>query len=249
MSTGDGFYHHHRAWADDLRLPFAAIGGYIAQLRDGHEPRPAQASSCSPSATGSPTEYARAPRDRRGAHAVRRRCSASAATCSRTRRAHKFFIEHWGTSLFFNKMREIGAVLAEQGFFAEADDIFYLNIHEVHEALSDVGLAWSGGSARARHRLLAAAGRAAQGDPRAARRVDAAARARRRAGGDQRPDRAAALGRHRRAAARLGERATARATCSGYAASPGVVEGVARVVRDVERDRRRCSRARCSSAR
>ncbi len=63
-------------------------------------------------------------------------------------------------------MREIGAVFVDQGFFDEADDIFYLNIHEVHEALSDVGLAWSGGSAGPRNRLLAAAGRAAQGDPR-----------------------------------------------------------------------------------
>ena len=37
MSTGDGFYHHHRAWADDLRLPFTAIVGYVAQLRDGRD--------------------------------------------------------------------------------------------------------------------------------------------------------------------------------------------------------------------
>ena len=35
MSTGDGFYHHHRAWVDDLRLPFAAITGYIGLLGDG----------------------------------------------------------------------------------------------------------------------------------------------------------------------------------------------------------------------
>jgi pyruvate,water dikinase len=59
---------------------------------------------------------------------------------------HKFFIEHWGTSLFFNKLREIGAVLAENGFFETADDVFYLNIHEVHEALFDLGLAWAGGA-------------------------------------------------------------------------------------------------------
>ena len=35
MSSGDGFYHHHRAWADDLRLPFTAITGYIALIREG----------------------------------------------------------------------------------------------------------------------------------------------------------------------------------------------------------------------
>ena len=146
---------------------------------------------------------------------------------------HKFFIEHWGTSLFFNKMREIGAVMAEHGFFESADDIFYLNIHEVHEALSDLGLAWSGGTAGARHGLLAAARRAAQGDPGAALGVDAAAGARRRARGDQRPDGAAALGRHRRPAARLGEPEPRTRASRGYAASPGVAEGLARVVRDV----------------
>src|SRR2546421_2357908 len=35
MSTGDGFYHHHRAWVDDMRLPFTAITGYIAQIKAG----------------------------------------------------------------------------------------------------------------------------------------------------------------------------------------------------------------------
>ena len=44
------------------------------------------------------------------------------------------------------EMREIGAVMSEHGFFESADDVFYLNIHEVHEALSDLGLAWSGGT-------------------------------------------------------------------------------------------------------
>ena len=145
---------------------------------------------------------------------------------------HKFFIEHWGTSLFFNKMREIGAVMAENGFFESADDVFYLNIHEVHEALSDLGLAWSGGAAargtvywpprvKRRKEILARLSR-----------VDAAAGARRRARGDQRPDGAAAVGRHRRPAARLGEPERGRGR-PGYAASPGVAEGLARVVRDV----------------
>ena len=37
-------------------------------------------------------------------------------------------------------------MLAENGFFESADDVFYLNIHEVHEALFDLGLAWAGGT-------------------------------------------------------------------------------------------------------
>ena len=129
-------------------------------------------------------------------------------------------------------MREIGAVMAENGFFESADDIFYLNIHEVHEALSDLGLAWSGGTRRARHGLLAAAGRAAQGDPREPCGLDTPAGARRRPEVINDPTVQLLWG---VTADRL--RAWASQTededVRGYAASPGIAEGLARVVRDV----------------
>ena len=143
MSTGDGFYHHHRAWADDLRLPFAAIGGYIEQPGKG-------------TSLDRPKEQLLAERDRIASEdgallttdEERRQFEEMLGLCRHVfphAEGHKFFIEHWGTSLFFNKMREIGQVFADQGFFEAADDIFFLNIHEVHEALFDLGLAGSGG--------------------------------------------------------------------------------------------------------
>src|SRR2546421_2908541 len=144
MSTGDGFYHHHRAWVDDLRLPFAAITGYIAQLRAGRE-------------LDRPQEQILAERDRiatefgalLSSEEERTQFEQMVGLCRHVfphAEGHKFFIEHWGTSLFFNKLREVGAVFVEHGFLADADDLFYLNIHEVHEALSDLGLAWAGGA-------------------------------------------------------------------------------------------------------
>ena len=144
MSTGDGFYHHHRAWADDLRLPFTAITGYIAQIREG-------------TSLDRPKDKLLAERDRiaaeysqlLGSPEQRKTFDEMLGLCRHVfphAEGHKFFIEHWGTSLFFNKVREIGAVMAENGFFESGDDVFHLNIHEVHEALSDLGLAWSGGA-------------------------------------------------------------------------------------------------------
>ncbi len=35
VSTGDGFYHHHRSWNDDLTVPFAALPRYVRQVREG----------------------------------------------------------------------------------------------------------------------------------------------------------------------------------------------------------------------
>jgi pyruvate,water dikinase len=230
MSTGDGFYHHHRAWADDLRLPFAAITGYIAQLREGRQ-------------LDRPQEQILAERDRIATEYAallpseeeRDQFEQMLGLCRRVfphAEGHKFFIEHWGTALFFNKMREIGGALAEQGFFEDASDVFYLNIHEVHEALSDAGLAWSAGSP----------GRGTvYWPPRVARRKEILATL-----AEWTPP--PALGSVPDVindptmqllwgvtAERL--RAWAAGTegeVSGYAASPGVVEGPARVVRNVD---------------
>ena len=49
---------------------------------------------------------------------------------------HNFYIEHWSLSLFWRHIRKLGQVLADAGFWAEADDIFYLRRDEVpHGAL------------------------------------------------------------------------------------------------------------------
>src|SRR5215467_16022331 len=35
INVGDGFYHYHRSWNDDLSMPFGALPGYIANMRAG----------------------------------------------------------------------------------------------------------------------------------------------------------------------------------------------------------------------
>jgi pyruvate,water dikinase len=59
---------------------------------------------------------------------------------------HKFYCEHWYTNLFFNKIREFGALLAGHGFFAEEADVFHLTHYELESAIVDLSLAWSSGS-------------------------------------------------------------------------------------------------------
>src|SRR5215469_17523789 len=35
INVGDGFYHYHRSWNDDLSMPFTALPGYIANAKAG----------------------------------------------------------------------------------------------------------------------------------------------------------------------------------------------------------------------
>ena len=229
MATGDGLYHYYRSWYDDPTHP----------VRLDRRLRP------------------RAQRTARTSSGRRRRSSASAtgsprstARCSTTTRAatfnellglsrmvfpyveeHKFFCDYWFLTRWWNKLREFGALLARHGFLEDAEDVFNLGRHEVAMALDELLLTWATGGAAARAGALAADRRAAQGAARAARRLDAAAGARRTPECDHRPDDDHALGRHDRARPGLGARGGGReAASSGAAASPGTVEGAARVV-------------------
>ena len=62
---------------------------------------------------------------------------------------HNFYIDHRYHTLFWNKVREFGALLARHGFLADEEDVFYLRHDEVREALVELRLHWSSGGAGA----------------------------------------------------------------------------------------------------
>ena len=48
INVGDGFYHYHRSWNDDLSMPFAGLPGYIGRVHAG-ESLDVPSTSCRPS--------------------------------------------------------------------------------------------------------------------------------------------------------------------------------------------------------
>jgi pyruvate,water dikinase len=59
---------------------------------------------------------------------------------------HKFYCEHWYTNLFFNKIREYGALLRDHGFWEQEEDVFHLTHYELESAIIDLMLSWSSGT-------------------------------------------------------------------------------------------------------
>ncbi|MFC4256560.1 PEP-utilizing protein mobile subunit [Altererythrobacter xixiisoli] len=144
VNVGDGFYHYHRSWNDDLSMPFAALPGYIDKIRAGENiERPLdRLVEERDQLVADYRELLDTDEDR----ATYDQLIGLAHRVFPYVEGHKFYCEHWYTNLFFNKIREFGALLAEHGFFAKEEDVFHLTHYELESAIVDLMLAWSSGS-------------------------------------------------------------------------------------------------------
>ncbi len=144
ISTGDGFYHWERSWNDDLSVPLSALPHYIELVRKGNS-------------LERPTEQLRMERDRivkeyrdlLGSDDERTAFDQMLAICHLVFpyvEDHKFYCEHWLTTVFFNKIRDFGKLLKSQGVIEDADDIFHMHHTEVNLTLGNVMNAWAAGS-------------------------------------------------------------------------------------------------------
>ena len=55
------------------------------------------------------------------------------------------FCDYWFLTSWRNKIREFGALLAKHGFLSDAEDVFQLSRHEVASALDELVLTWATG--------------------------------------------------------------------------------------------------------
>jgi pyruvate,water dikinase len=142
MATGDGLYHYYGSWLDDPSIPYAALVGYISALKSGtHIERP--------------TEEIERERERL-ASGYRELLDDSTRPAfddllalSRTVfpyvEEHKFYCDYWFLTRWWNKVREFGQRLAERGFLEDPEDVFQLSRYEVASALDELVLTWATG--------------------------------------------------------------------------------------------------------
>jgi pyruvate, water dikinase len=143
FSAGSGFYHSDKVWLEYLDIPMGFIRNYVTKVRRGES-------------LDRPTAAVSAERDRIVAEysdlintdedrATFEGKLGLARTVFPYVENHNFYVEHWGHSVIWRKMRELGGVLAGAGFWSKADDIFLLQRNEVPTALFDLYAAWAVG--------------------------------------------------------------------------------------------------------
>ena len=142
MATGDGLYHYYRSWLDDPSIPYASLIGHVNALRAGEQiTRPTEEIERERERLASEYESLLEP-EVRGAF-------SELLSLSRTVfpyvEEHKFFCDYWFLTRWWNKIREFGALLAEHGFLEDGEDIFHLTRHEVASAFDELVLTWATG--------------------------------------------------------------------------------------------------------
>lgn len=144
FSTGPGYQHSDRAWMDDLRLPFAALRGYIRSLLAGEDiRRPLDEILAERTrVTAEYRSYLPTDADQEsfdGLVELARQVFPFVEN-------HNFYVEHWHHSLFWSKVRELGDVFVAHGFLDDREDVFYLHRNEIYSALYDLNIGWATGT-------------------------------------------------------------------------------------------------------
>jgi pyruvate,water dikinase len=142
MATGDGLYHYYGSWLDDPSIPYASLVGYVRAISEGEE-------------VDRPTEELARERDRLaeeyGALLDEEARKGFDELLGLSRMVfpyveeHKFICDYWFLTTWWNKVREFGALLAKHGYLEDAEDVFQLSRHEVATALDELVLMWATG--------------------------------------------------------------------------------------------------------
>lgn len=135
-----GFLHDNETWNDNLAVPLQGIQRYLGVLAAGEsiERR---------------VDRLKAERDRIAAGYREllgddeARKFDEALALSRAVfpyiEEHNIYVEHWTHSVFWAKVRELANVFVTAGFFDQPDDLYHLNRFELDQALADMEQAWA----------------------------------------------------------------------------------------------------------
>ncbi|WP_436698587.1 PEP-utilizing enzyme [Nocardioides sp. BYT-33-1] len=143
FTVGNGFYGHDKYWLEHQEIPLGYIKDYIRRLDEGQQiMRPVAELTAEKERIVA--EYRDLlDGDALAAFDAKRGLAATAYPYVEN---HNFYIEHWTMGVFWRKVRELGRVFAAAGFWADESDLLYLNRGEVRDAIFDLVTGWAVGA-------------------------------------------------------------------------------------------------------
>lgn len=143
-STEYGFYHDQESWNSDLSVPLRAIARYIQQLSAGDDlKRPVERLS------RERDEFVGEYRDLLGPEEQQQfdNLLGLSRTVFPFIEEHNLFVEHWAHTVFWAKVRELGSSLVALDYIEDVEDLFYLTRFELDQVVFDAADSWATGVA------------------------------------------------------------------------------------------------------
>jgi pyruvate, water dikinase len=142
FTSGNGFYSADKYWIEHLDIPLSYVRNYISQMKKGVK-------------IERPTAAVAAERERitkeytellgQDMRPVFEQKLGLARTVFPYVENHNFYIEHWSLGVFWRKMRELSRLFMSAGFWSDHEGLFYLNRNEARDALFDYCSSWAVG--------------------------------------------------------------------------------------------------------
>ena len=143
MSIGGGWHHMDITWNDNLDIPLAHIQNYLKRLKNGEQiERPV--AEVEKEKKRIAAEY----REMIGNESDRQVFDARLELAQRVSvfpESHQFYVENWFHALFYRRAKELGQMFVSRGVLKNKEDIFYLNRFEISPILYDVLASWATG--------------------------------------------------------------------------------------------------------
>jgi pyruvate,water dikinase len=144
FSTGSGFYHTDKIWIENIEVPLGYVTDYIAKVKAGADlDRPVAALHVERDRVVSEYRDLLDSDDDRAAFDAKLGLSRTVFPYVEN---HNFYVEHWAHSVLWRKMRDLGGVLQAGGFVVDVDDVFMFRRNELGDVLWDLYSAWAVGA-------------------------------------------------------------------------------------------------------
>ncbi|MBW2077341.1 MAG: PEP-utilizing enzyme, mobile region [Deltaproteobacteria bacterium] len=141
VSCGSGWFHYEGSWITNLDLPYGYIKSYVERLERG-ETIERSLDEIDKQRDQVVEEYRnliKTDEDRKSFDDAYK----TIRTIYRYAEDHLFWVEHWFHTIWFQKIREIGRLLVDNGLLNEVDDIFMFNRYEIPEMLTELSTGWA----------------------------------------------------------------------------------------------------------
>jgi pyruvate,water dikinase len=141
VSCGSGWFHYEGSWLTKPEIPFGYLKGYIERIEKGEK-----VERDLPAIDKARAELAEEYRkliktdeDRNSFDSVYK----AVRTIYKYAEDHLFWVEHWFHTIWFEKVRQFGRILFNNGVLKNVDDIYLFNRFEVPYILEDLATSWA----------------------------------------------------------------------------------------------------------